>query len=157
MGCGQSQAAHGSKKRNPPLSATKMNKIAEMDPRKHAICVQTFEALDKDGSGSITLEDSIWAKPFLDAHDIDGDGQVTVNEYLYACAEQLGENADWTPIVQMLSMDSKAKTSGKYLVLGPKGAGKTTMITQLKLGGIQKIDGVDKLVYKQMVRPVHTR
>ena len=29
-------------------------------------------------AGSITLEDSIWAKPFLDAHDIDGDGRVTL-------------------------------------------------------------------------------
>ena len=29
-------------------------------------------------TGSITLEDSIWAKPFLDAHDIDGDGRVSL-------------------------------------------------------------------------------
>ena len=29
-------------------------------------------------TGCITLEDSIWAKPFLDAHDMDGDGEVTM-------------------------------------------------------------------------------
>ena len=42
------------------------------------MCEQVFQSLDKDGNGSITLEDSIWAKPFLDAHDIDGDGRVTL-------------------------------------------------------------------------------
>ena len=29
-------------------------------------------------TGCISLEDSIWAKPFLDAHDMDGDGEVTM-------------------------------------------------------------------------------
>lgn len=71
MGCGASTS-------NPPLSATKMRLISEMPDDKRRACEQVFSSLDKDGNGSITLEDSIWAKPFLDAHDIDGDGRVTL-------------------------------------------------------------------------------
>jgi|EP01043_Picozoa_sp_COSAG02_P003459 hypothetical protein len=71
MGCGASTS-------NPPLSATKMRLISEMPEDKRRACEQVFSSLDKDGNGSITLEDSIWAKPFLDAHDIDGDGRVTL-------------------------------------------------------------------------------
>ena len=56
MGCGQST-------HNPKLSETKMRLISEMPPDKTALCHQTFKSLDKDGNGSITLEDSIWAKP----------------------------------------------------------------------------------------------
>ena len=93
MGCGASSG-------NPPLSDTKMRLISEMPPQKRRDCEDTFSALDKDGNGPcskppphraaaaaltrrlptgcISLEDSIWAKPFLDAHDMDGDGEVTM-------------------------------------------------------------------------------
>ncbi len=71
MGCGASTS-------NPPLTATKMRLISEMPDDKRRACEAVFSSLDKDGNGSITLEDSIWAKPFLDAHDIDGDGRVTL-------------------------------------------------------------------------------
>lgn len=55
-----------------------MQLIRDIPPELMKQCRQTFSALDKDGNGSITLEDSIWAKPFLDAHDIDGDGRVSL-------------------------------------------------------------------------------
>ena len=98
MGCGASSS-------NPPLTETKMQLIRDIpadvraqlclaawlplsSPRAPLLqllrqCQQTFNALDKDGNGSITLEDSIWAKPFLDAHDIDGDGRVSLNVRLH--------------------------------------------------------------------------
>eukprot|EP01050_Picozoa_sp_SAG11_P013447 SAG11_NODE_1572_length_4664_cov_8.611172_5_plen_148_part_00 len=118
------------------------------------MCAETFEALDKDGNGSITLEDSIWAKPFLDAYDIDKDGKVTLNEYLFACSRQLAENPGWTPTVALLAHGAKTATNGKYLVLGLKGAGKTTLIKHLKLGELETDAGVDRLAYKGLVRPL---
>ena len=114
MGCGASSG------RNPKLSDTKMRLIGEMPPDKTELCKETFRALDKDGNGSITLEDSIWAKPFLDAHDIDGDGKVTLNEYLYACSRQVSENPQWSPTIAMLSHGAKASSTGKYIVVGMK-------------------------------------
>eukprot|EP01043_Picozoa_sp_COSAG02_P013736 COSAG02_NODE_555_length_20407_cov_11.072878_5_plen_107_part_00 len=75
MGCGASTS-------NPPLTDTKMRLISEMPDDKRRACEAVFSSLDKDGNGSITLEDSIWAKPFLDAHDIDGDGRVTLVRWM---------------------------------------------------------------------------
>ena len=50
----------------------------DIDDERAMFQLRWYDEVDKDGNGSITLEDSIWAKPFLDAHDIDGDGRVTL-------------------------------------------------------------------------------
>eukprot|EP01052_Picozoa_sp_SAG31_P016781 SAG31_NODE_1124_length_9772_cov_11.331541_13_plen_257_part_00 len=152
-----------------------MRLIAEMPADLAQLCRDTFKSLDKDGNGTITLEDSVWAKPvpnlftgaaharitwrfchasaqFIEAHDLDNDGKVTLNEYLYACSRQIAEDPGWTPTVAMLSHGSKSSRSGKYAVVGLKGAGKKMMVQKLNLGKMNEDAGVFRLKFEGLVR-----
>jgi len=82
---------------NASLSAAKMGMIEEIPADKRELFQQFFHNLDKNGDGHITLEDSPWAAPFLEANDIDGDGAVSLNEWLFIAARKLADDPDWLP------------------------------------------------------------
>lgn len=61
------------------------------------VCVDIFLSKDHSKDGTITIEDHDFGAAFIKQHDMNKDGKVTLNEYLYMCALKSNASKKWMP------------------------------------------------------------
>lgn len=61
------------------------------------MCHEIFLAKDHSGDGTITLEDHDFGAAFIQQHDLNKDGKVTLNEYVHMCALKSAASKKWLP------------------------------------------------------------
>ena len=81
----------------PPCRDPILSSLAVVIVSSQKVCVDIFLSKDHSKDGTITIEDHDFGAAFIKQHDMNKDGKVTLNEYLYMCALKSNASKKWMP------------------------------------------------------------